>query len=191
MKVDLYATHKAEYIAPKKPEFVKVGPAHYLAIEGTGAPGEPQFQESIGALYATAYTIKMTSKFAGKDYKVCPLEGLYWGDIPKEWHWKLLIRTPDFIGRAEWKAAQQKLAAKQNPLVPQVKLEKLKEGKCVQMLHVGPYDRVGETFTVMRERVEEEGLALHGLHHEVYLNDPRRVKPEKLKTILRMPVGKA
>jgi len=191
MKLDLYATHKAEYIAPKQPEFVTVGPAQYLAIEGTGAPGEALFQESVGALYAAAYTIKFASKFAGNDYKVCTLEALYWGDIPKDWHWKLIIRIPEFIGKKELKAAQQKLAGKGNPLIDQVTIEKLKEGRCIQLLHVGPYDRVHEAFARMKAHVEANGLGFRGAHHEIYLNDPRRVKPEKLKTIVRMPVAKA
>jgi hypothetical protein len=178
MKVDLYALHKADYIAPKTPRLVKIAKAQYLAIDGAGAPGGEEFQESIGALYKVAYPLKFASKAAGQDYVVCKLEGLWW-DIqpPNIWNWKLLIRTPDFITKSQ---------------VPKgkVKLETLTEGQCVQMLHVGPYDQVCRTTEIMRAFAEGEGLAFHGKHHEIYLSDPRRVAPEKLKTIVRVPVRK-
>ena len=152
----------------------------------------------MGALYAIAYTVKMTRKFDGRqDYVIGKLEGQWWSDrgpdlknIPKEqWRWKLMIRTPDFVGETELSQAAKTLREKgKDPEVEEVKLETIAEGPCVQMLHVGPYDREWETISQMLEFAGEEGYESHGRHHEIYLSDPRRVPPERLKTILRMPV---
>jgi hypothetical protein len=200
-RIDLYKLHKDEYVAPKKPVLVEAKPANYLTIDGQGEPGGELFQARIGALYGMAYTIKMTSKFAGQDYVVCKLEGQWWSDefggdfskVPMDkWQWKILIRTPDFIGEAELNQAAEVLTKKgKSPDVKLVKLETMDEGLCVQMLHVGPYNKEGETVRVMNAFAKEQGLALHGLHHEIYLSDPRRVAPGRLRTILRHPVKPA
>lgn len=198
-KIDLYKLHKAEYAAAKKPALVDIKPASYLGIIGQGEPGGTAFTEKIGALYGVAFTIKMTRKFAGQgDYAVSNLEGLWWagecgGDFartPKEqWNWKLLIRTPEFVGKEDLAKAVAALVKKgRGAHAEEVTVETLKEGQCVQMLHVGPYDKAGETIAIMQKFVEEKGLEFHGRHHEIYLSDPRRVAPEKLKTILREPV---
>jgi len=187
-KLDLYAVHKSDYVAPKTPILINVKPARYLAITGKGEPGGEAFQTRLGALYAVAFTIKMAKKFAGRDYKVCGLEGLWWG-MPKTWNWKLIIRTPDFITPADLKTAVATLRAKgKGREVSEVKLERIEEGPSVQMLHVGPYDAEAPTLKAMEDFAAAQGLKCHGRHHEIYLSDPRRVKPEKLRTILRMPV---
>ena len=197
-KLDLYKIHKAEYEAPKKPALVKVGPAKYLTFAGRDKPGGPVFQAAIGALYAMAFTIKMAKKFAGQDYKVSHLEGLYWTASGKdlleepgqEMEWKLLIRVPDFITARDLKGALAQLQARgKAPEAAQVKLETIREGRCVQMLHVGPYCDEPLTIAQMKGLAEQEGLALEGPHHEIYLSDPGRVAAEKLRTILRYPVG--
>lgn len=198
-KVDLYKVHKEDYIAPKKPTFVNVKKAQYLAVSGRGAPGSEAYQSKIAALYGVAYTIKMTRKFEGReDYVVCKLEGQYWADDeptdfsdiqPEELNWRLLIRTPDFIKKKDLKEAVGKLIDRgKGEGVDKVEIVSLAEGKCVQMLHVGPYDKEQVTVQKMLEFAEAEGCAAHGRHHEIYLSDPRRVAPEKLKTILRLPV---
>ena len=197
-KIDLYKLHKDEYVMPKKPVLISIEPAQYLAISGQGAPGGERFTACIGALYGVAFTIKMTRKFAGKqDYAVCKLEGQWFfeGDLAKipkdEWQWKLLIRTPDFVGQSDRQQAVATLLKKGKPReVEEVKLEKLNEGQCVQMLHVGPYDRESETIALMQAFAESRGLKFAGAHHEIYLSDPRRVPPERLKTILREPVDR-
>jgi hypothetical protein len=190
-KLDLYRQHAAEYIAPKTPQLVKVSPAKYLAIRGQGSPGSEGFQACIGALYAMAYTIKFARKFAGLDYKVCQLEGLYesgW-EAGQEWKWKLIIRIPEFITAKDRTQALATLKKrKKGPLVEMVRIEKLREGRCVQMLHVGPYAEEARTVSQMQQFIASQGFQFHGLHHEIYLSDPRRVKPEKLRTILRHPV---
>jgi hypothetical protein len=177
---------------------VELKPATYLAISGKGAPGGEAFTASIGALYGMAFTIKMTRKFAGKqDYAVCKLEG-QWGSAaepnfaklpPAQWLWTLLIRTPEFIKEEDLRQAVAVLLKRgKGEDVKRVRLESLTEGPCVQMLHVGPYDKEPETIAVMRAFAEKQQFQLSGRHHEIYLSDPRRVPPERLKTILRVPV---
>jgi len=197
-KLDLYKLHAADYAAPRKPALLTVKPAQYLTITGRGEPGGGAFQAAIAALYGVAYTVKFASKLARRDYSVCKLEGIWWGDggdpkfhlHPKEtWNWKLLIRTPDFLSPRDVSAADAALREKgKSGPFDQVKLETLKEGRWVQMLHVGPYDHEGETITQMCAHAEAVGLRVHGLHHEIYLSDPRRVAPAKLRTILRLRV---
>lgn len=200
-KIDLYKLHKDQYVAPKQPKLVEIHKAQYLAIRGRGEPGGEEFATKIGALYGVAYTIKMTRKFNGKqDYTVCKLEGQWWTDDkrqdfattdPKQWNWKLLIRTPDFVGGDELDAAVETLLKKgKEPQVRQVRLESFTEGPCVQMLHVGPYDKEPETISQMVDFAGRQEMEFHGRHHEIYLSDPRRVPPERLKTILRHPVSK-
>jgi hypothetical protein len=199
-KIDLYKLNKAEYVTPRQPMLLDIQPARYLSITGTGRPGDEEFQVKIGALYATAFTLKFESKFAGRDYAVCKLEGLYstgpgGPGFPNlsmdQWHWDLIIRVPDFVEAALLKAARAKLTAKQVPHAADVGFQTLREGRCVQMLHVGPYDREPETIETMCACAVAAGFEFAGTHHEIYLSDPRRVAPEKLRTILRIPVRKA
>jgi hypothetical protein len=197
--LDLYKVHKAEYVTPRKPVLIQTEPAKYLTIAGQGAPGGKAFQEGVGALYNVAFSLKMAKKFAGKDYKVCHLEGLWWGDKegenfaaqpPDTWNWKLIIRVPDFIGAKDLKGTIASLKEKgKPPEVANVKLETLNEGQCVQMLHVGPYSKEGEAISQMIALAGEKGLSCRGRHHEIYLSDPRRVPAERLRTILRLPAA--
>lgn len=200
-KVDLYKLHKNQYVAPKQPQLVEIETAKYLAVSGRGEPGGEEFTAKIGALYGMAYTIKMTRKFAGgQDYVICKLQCQWWLDDdrqdfsttpPEQWHWKLLIRTPDFVQRNELDKAVKKLLEKgKEPEVRLVKFESFTEGLCVQMLHVGPYDQEHETISKMAVFAEQKNLEFCGRHHEIYLSDPRRIPPERLKTILRHPVRK-
>jgi hypothetical protein len=198
-KLDLYQVNKAEYATPRKPVILRIAKASYLGIAGRGTPGGEAFERAIGALYSVAFTTKMASKFAGRDYTVCKLEGLWWVDSgrsfqtePKDkWSWRLLIRTPDFIGKHELEGTHKQLAEKgKDPLFKDVGLLALDEGQCVQMLHTGPYDREPETVAQMETFCAAEGYRFDGLHHEIYLSDPRRVAAEKLRTILRIPVRK-
>jgi len=196
-KLDLYRQFKSEYVTPKEPVFVVVGPAKYLSITGHGAPGGEQFKSHIAALYCVAYTLKMAEKFAGHDYKVCHLEGQWWAEDhcdfrehhPKDWQWRLLIRVPDFITQKEVDDTIKTVMAKgKAPFAYQVKLEELTEGRCVQMLHVGPYADEKTAVEKIHAMAEGKGLHVRGPHHEIYLSDPNRVPPERLRTILRYPV---
>jgi hypothetical protein len=198
-KLDLYKLNKTEYITPRKPALVRIKPAKYLTISGQGSPGGERFVACIGALYGAAFTIKMARKFAGKqDYAVCKLEGQWFFDsdpalLPKEdWKWKLMIRTPDFITQPDLTAAVATLLKRGKACeVEEVRLETIEEGTCIQMLHVGPYEKENETITLMRNFAQTKGLKIAGPHHEIYLSDPRRVPPERLKTILREPALKS
>jgi hypothetical protein len=195
-KLDLYKLNKQDYVAPRRPVLVDIKPAKYLAIAGRGEPGSAVFQARLGALYNVAFTIKMAKKRAGQDYAVCKLEGLWWGDNktdflnePRDkWNWKLLIRAPDFIQNRDLSEAARTLVARgRSADVSDVKLEFLREGPCVQVLHIGAYDQETTTIDLMLQSAREAGLAFHGLHHEIYLSDPRRVDAARLKTILRHP----
>ena len=199
-KIDLFKEHKAEYKATVKAAFVETGPAQYLMVDGQGAPGGAAFEERVGALYSMAFTIKMTRKFAELgDYTVCKLEGLWYtedgsddfANIPQDkWCWTLMIRTPECVKQADLDKAVEALLDKgKAEAVKDVRLESLKEGKCAQILHVGPYDQVGQVIEKMQALAEDSGLAFTGKHHEIYLSDPRRVEAERLKTIVRRPVA--
>lgn len=196
LTLDLYRTHRSEYSQPKTPRLVRVRPAHYLTITGRGEPGGDAFTAALAALYGVAYTIRMAQQHLGRDYKICKLEGIWWGDDeggsgvpPTEWSWKLLIRVPDFIGAEHVNEAKAALREKgRDPEVREVELEDLAEGTCVQMLHVGPYSHEAETLASMRQFAREQGFAFHGRRHEIYVSDSSRVAEEKLKTILRVPV---
>lgn len=198
-KLDILKKYRAEYVTPKAPVLLTLGPAKYLAFQGRGAPAGSAFQLAVGALYAVAFTIKMTRKFAGKtDYKVAWLEGLWWGSDPrapfsvrsaKDWRWKVLIRTPTFVTARDLARAQKDLLAKGKAReVARVTLETIREGRCVQMLHVGPYAKEPATIEAMQAFAESKGYAFRGVHHEIYLSDPRRTAPSKLRTILRHAV---
>jgi hypothetical protein len=201
-KIDLFKELKQQdYKASKNPAFITTRKDQYLSIEGKGAPGGEEFTRKIGALYAMAYTVKMTRKFGGKqDYVIGKLEAQWWGKNgddnffllpPEQWNWKMLMRTPECVGKDELENASATLLEKgKEPEVKEVRLEPLHEGKCIQMLHIGPYDRENETIEQMKEFAGSRGYSFNGLHHEIYLSDPRRVPPERLKTILRIPVIK-
>ena len=198
-KIDLYKKHKDEYAAVRKPALTSISQARYLAIDGQGAPGSEIFSASIGALYGVAFTVKMTRKFSGRqDYAVCKLEAQWWSDgeqdfteAPKQtWQWKLLIRTPNFVTQKEVDQAGAVLLKRgKGKEAERVRLESLAEGRCVQMLHVGPYEKENDTIASMKAFAGSKGLLFSGRHHEIYLSDPRRVAPEKLRTILRIPVS--
>jgi hypothetical protein len=197
-KLDLYRKHRGEYVTPRTPVLVTIKPAKYLAIAGRSSPSHEGFNRAIGALYSLAFTIKMARKFAGRDYVVTKLEGLWWGerrgrlliDEPESrWRWKLMIRVPPFINEGERRKALQLLRSRgKDPLVAQVKLETLREGRCVQVLHVGPYTAEHESIARMMTLAREQGRRYRGRHHEIYLSDPRRVPAARLKTILRHPL---
>lgn len=195
-KLDLMRLFRSDYVAPKTPALIDTKPGRYLCIEGTGAPGGPEFVACIGALYGIAYTIKMTRKFAGKaDYVISKLEARYLnldGTAtlpPSEWRWQLLIRTPDAVTTVDLAEALGALRKRgKEGDAARVEIQTIDEGRCVQMLHIGPYDQEQTTIAAMDGFARTNGLRLAGPHHEIYLSDPRRVAPGKLKTILRLGV---
>ncbi len=192
-KLDLYKLHKADYAAGKKPKLVTIQKAQYLTIDGQGAPGAECYSDAVAALYAIAYTLKFASKADGRDFVVCKLEASYGTDGPIDpddrdsWTWRLMIRVPDFVSAKHLGAAKEKVESKgQCVQAGLVQLCCITPGTCVQMLHVGPYAEEAATIELMESFAATEGFDLEGHHHEVYLSDPRRVEPLKLKTILRL-----
>ncbi len=204
-KLDLTKLYKSYYTAKTKPEIVEIEAANFLSIRGKGDPSGELFAEKIQALYPVAYTIKFHFKPLGKDFTVAKLEGLWWFDeekftkfsmqeapqkIPRsEWEYRLLIRLPEFVGEKDVKQAIEKVRAKKTvKYLDEVEFFEMEEGKCVQMLHVGSFDKEPESLEKIMQFCEENKLDKNGLHHEIYLSDFRKAAPEKLKTILREPV---
>lgn len=198
-KLDLTKEYKTYYTAKTTPEIVEIEEGKFLTIEGKGAPGCDEFKAKVGALYSLAYGVKMLTKKQGQDFTVAKLEGLWWVESDKpwyevpreEWRWKLLIRQPEFVTFEIVERARQKVMKKKKlELVNEVRFEKMKEGRCVQILHIGPYSTEPESIAKMEELMEEKDLVRGGPHHEIYLvmAYPRKVPEEKLKTILRQPV---
>ena len=196
-KLDLTKEYKTYYTAKKTPEVIEFNEAQFLTIEGKGAPGGIEFTAKVEALYSLAYGIKMPMKKEGKDFTVPKLEGLWWVESDKpplevpreEWKWKLLIRMPEFVTSEYVEKTKPEVIKKKNiELVNEIKFEKITDGMCAQVLHIGPYSTEPESLAKMKELMEENNLIEKALHHEIYLSDPRRVPEEKMKTILRQPV---
>lgn len=203
-KLDLTKRYKSYYSAPNTPEVLTLEEAHYLSFTGEGDPNGDDFKAGIQAVFPVAYGIKFLCKSRGKDFTVPKLEAQWWFDkryagvsmaeaprqIPRaEWQWRLLIRMPDFV-TAEVVASVRKavLEKKKQPLIAEVCYYTLNEGKVVQMLHNGPFDREPESLQIMQEFMQAHNLKHAGDHHEIYLSDFTKVAPAKFRTILREPV---
>lgn len=184
-------------------EIVTVPPLRYLMIDGHGDPNTSDaYADALQTLYPVAYALKFLSKRElGRDYVVPPLEALWWADDlqafttardKSRWNWTLLSLVPDWLGEEQIEDAQRTVAAKGTaPRLEALRSGILDEGLCVQTLHVGAYDDEGPVLEELHTRfLPEQGLRPTGTHHEVYLADPRRTAPEKLRTILRQPVAR-
>jgi hypothetical protein len=196
--VDLRRELPEEYAAAKQPRLVRVAHGRCLAVDGQGAPGDAFFLRAVRALYAMAHTVRAAARAAGHDFRVMPLEAQWWsadpaadfGAEPRErWRYKLLVRVPERIGDRDLAKARATLRAKgEDEGVDAVELERFSEGRCLQALHVGPYTTERETIGRLGAAAAEQGLGFAGLHHEIYLSDPRRTPPEKLRKLVRHPV---
>lgn len=186
----------------KKFEVVEVPPLQYLAIDGHGTPGVSQaYKDALEALFPVAYKIKfMSKKELDRDYTVMPLEGLWWAEDmdsftvkrdKSQWDWTMLIMQPAWITVAHFEEAREEVDKQKGPIaLSQLRLETLEEGLAVQILHIGSYDDEGPVLEKMHyEFIPANDYVMVGKHHEIYLSDPRRVAPEKLRTILRQPVA--
>lgn len=179
---------------------VEVPPLTYLMVDGEGDPNTSEaYSQAVEALFSLSYTLKFTLKKSPKaiDYGVMPLEGLWWADDPaafhsadkSTWKWTAMILQPDFIAQTQVDAAIKEVRKKKNPAaLDRVRFEVLEEGWCAQTLYLGPYSDEGPTIQRIHDSIHEAGKQLRGKHHEIYLGDPRRTAPEKLKTILRQPM---
>jgi hypothetical protein len=167
----------------------------FIAIDGQGNPNTAEsYKRAVEALYAVAYTLKRTAE---RDFVVAPLEGLWWAEdmaaftvrAKDSWRWTMLIAQPEWIDENAVEEARETLRRKKK-LDTAVRYRTLAEGRCAQALHVGSYDDEGPLLARLHEEfLPEPGLKPTGLHHEVYLGDPRRTEPAKLRTVLRQPVG--
>lgn len=178
---------------------VEVPTLQFVKVDGHGDPNrEPDYKRAIEWLYSVSYAVKFASKAkAGRDYVVPPLEGLWWADDPADfverrkhlWRWTMMIMVPDFIDRPLFDAAITKTRDKLGEPPETLRLESLDEGRSLQTLHIGSYDDEGPILAKLHDEVmPAQRLTFAGPHHEIYLSDPRRTPPEKLKTILRQPV---
>jgi hypothetical protein len=182
---------------------VDVPAMQFVMIDGHGDPNTAQaYQDAVEALYAVAYKLKfMSKKELDRDYVVPPLEGLWWAENMETftaardksaWEWTMMIMQPAWIVPEMFEETTKRVEkAKGLPALPRLRLETYDEGLCVQIMHIGSYDDEGPTLAAMHhEFIPRNGYEMQGKHHEIYLGDPRRVAPEKLKTVLRQPVRK-
>ena len=207
MAFDFKKEERALYQPKATPAIVSVGPMRFVCVSGTGDPNEEggAYAQAVGALYAVSYAIKMSKRgdhaIEGYfDYVVPPLEGLWWQEgvsgidyaHKESFSWTSLIRVPDFVGEAELAWAKEEVMRKKKADASAVGLCNIEEGLCVQCMHIGPYDTEPETVLRMHEFAEAQGYALDitdvRRHHEIYLSDPRRVAPERTKTVVRHPI---
>jgi len=213
MKIlDLKKQYKELYKpSTKKATLVKVPRLQFAMIDGAiekgGEPGtSPAFRETMMALYGLSYTLKFASKLRKKnpiDYPVMALEGLWWVEdgqfditVKDNWHYTLMMLQPEHISQEMFDEAREHVRKKRgdSSALSRARLEYFEEGLCVQMMHIGPYATEPATIERMRLFAAENGyrdrVGLGGKHHEIYMSDPRRASPEKLKTVLRHPVEK-
>jgi hypothetical protein len=200
-KVDLKRGLRAFYSAGPEPVMVDVPELAFLMIDGHGDPNSAaEYSAAVQALYPLAYAAKFAVKQApgGLDFAVMPLEGLWWvpdmstftTEDKSAWDWTMLIMQPDQVTLEVFEEAKAK-TAKNNPsdALTRVRLERFAEGRAAQVMHVGPYATEGPTIQQLHTFIAEQGCVRAGKHHEVYISDPRRAAPEKMKTILRQPVA--
>ena len=207
-KLDLRKQFKHLYLpSAKKVEVVEVPEFQFAMVDGEIEPGQspgtsPFFQQAMMALYGIAYTLKFMSKLRKEnpiDYTMMALECLWWvegGEFditnPGNWRWTVMIMQPDHISQEMYQGALEQLRVKKpSPALDKLRFEKFHEGLCLQTMHIGPYAEEMTTIARMDAYAQENGYSMHGKHHEIYLGDPRRAEPSKLKTVLRHPVRKA
>ncbi|MGW8567728.1 GyrI-like domain-containing protein [Isoptericola sp. NPDC055881] len=200
--IDLKRELRDQYGATTTPTLVTVPARLFLMVDGAGDPNTvPAYREAIATLYPLAYALRAAVKQeTGDAYTVMPLEGLWWADdmsrfsvdAKDEWRWTLMISLPDAVHQVDGPSVVAAVArAKALPAGDLVRMERYDEGHAAQVLHRGPFATEPETIDGLHAFIREQGLALRGLHHEIYLSDLRRTAPERLRTVIRQPVGPA
>ena len=206
-KIDLKKENKELYNpSAKEVSIVDVPEMSFLMIEGEGDPNTSQeYQDSIEALFSVSFKVKFISeKENSQDYVVMPLEGLWWVENMEDfnildksgWKWTAMVRQPDFISEDIIKKAIEEVQKKKNlPALSRIRFQNMHEGLSAQIMHIGPYAEEGPTIKKLHNFIEEKGYEFDGSipgekHHEIYISDMRRTKPEKLKTIIRQPMKK-
>lgn len=207
MAYDYKKEYKEFYLPSKKPQIIAVPAMNFIAVSGKGDPNEENgaYKEAIGLLYGVAYTIKMSKMGQHKiegyfDYVVPPLEGFWWQEgilgvdyAHKEtFQWISLIRLPEFVTKEAFQWAVNQAEEKKQTDYSKVEFLTYEEGLCVQCMHIGPYDNESQTVQMMEKFIKEQGYTSDfengRYHHEIYLSDVRRCKPENLKTVIRCPI---
>lgn len=205
VKTDLVKIYPKWYKASASPEVIHFDKANYLSIEGKGDPSEEEYAHTLSALFAVAYTVKFHYKAQGLDFTVAKLEGQWWFDAEKfgeqtidtapkeiprsEWNYRSLIRLPEFVDKDLIPEMVEKVRAKKNlPNLNRVFFYEMPESYFVQILHVGPFEDEPKSLTKLKDLIDSKGFKKNGEHHEIYLSDFRKTKPEKFRTILREPV---
>lgn len=209
MAFDYKKEYKEFYMPGKNPQLVEIPPMNYIAVRGEGNPNEEggAYKQAIGLLYALAFTIKMSPKAGYKiagyfDYVVPPLEGFWWqkegGEIDysheEGYRWISVIRLPDFVSRKDFEWAVKEVERKKKMDCSRAEFMTVCEGLCLQVMHIGSYDDEPATIALMDDFLERNGydkdITDERRHHEIYLSDPRRVAPERCKTVIRHPIRK-
>lgn len=200
-KTDFKKTHRALFSASdKKVTYVTIPKLKYLTIEGVGHPeNNTSFEEKIGAMYGLAYTLKFMLKDKMPsgyfDFVIPPMGTRWWSkdmifseENKTDWCWQITIMMADYISKAHLEEAKNLLKSKKKAVnyLDDIKLETIEEGHSAIMMHIGPYDKVGEIYSKMLKQIEKDNKVAYGKCHEIYLNDPRRTPVEKLKTVIRM-----
>ncbi|MFX1236929.1 MAG: GyrI-like domain-containing protein [Promethearchaeota archaeon] len=202
-KVDFKKSMK-KIFQPKANEVVVVDVPKmaYLIIDGQGSPGECQeYIDAMAALYSVSYKVKFMSKAQGKDYVVPPSEGLWWADDMKDfvqsnrdkWKWTMMIMQPDWMTEDQIKVAIEATREKKPKLsetLDKLYIKSFTEGKAAQIMHIGPYSEEHSTIEKLHAYIKEIGGTFDGLkqkHHEIYISNPNRAKPETMKTVIRQP----
>jgi len=189
--LDLVRERRAEFVAGELPRFVSPAPSRILAVTGKGQPGGPEFRADVAALQATALKVRAARRKGGRDFKLPPLEALWWAPrrAGSAWSWKAFLRVPAFVTERDVKAATDLTVHRGKGAADKIQLENLEEGDCVQALHRGPQATEHETLARLEEAARAEGRSLAPPHHEIYLSDPDRTPPEELRTIVRHPLA--
>ncbi len=197
-KIDFKKELKALYNpSSKEVSIVDVPDMNFLMIDGQGAPSSQEYMDAVQTLYPLAYALKfMVKKGKGVDYGVAPLEGLWWMDNmaefsverKDEWKWTAMIMQPEYVSEADVKAAVEQVRKKKLPALEKVRFERFHEGKAAQIMHIGPYSAEAANIQKIHTAIRAGGHELSGKHHEIYIGDPRKTAPEKLKTVLRQPM---
>jgi hypothetical protein len=201
-KLDLKKSLKYLYEPSAKAfSVVDVPEMNFLMIDGHGNPNtSAEYAASLQALYSAAYTLKfMIKKEMAVDYPVMASEGLWWVDDMRDfsisrkedWNWTMMIMQPEIVTRQLFdRAVAEALEKKGQPALTRLRLERFHEGLSTQILYFGPYSDEGPTISRLHQSIEQSGHVRFGKHHEIYLGDPRRVAPDKLRTVIRQPMRK-
>lgn len=209
MAFDYKKEYKEYYMPKNKPQIIKIPQMNYIAVRGSGNPNDEngEYKEAIGLLYGIAYTIKMSYKCSYKiegffEFVVPPLEGFWWQEgingidynHKEAFNWISIIRLPDFVTKEDFEWAVMEAEEKKGMDFSKAEFLTYNEGLCVQCMHIGPYDDEPATVKLMDEYIKENGyetdITDKRYHHEIYLSDVRKCKPDKLKTVIRHPIKK-